>query len=316
MHNLKIIALFSGVLFFSLTQTDAAHAQTLGTYIGNVFNNGVFDVNVKRLLIGTSYLFGIVLGFMGILKLKDHVEMPNQVPIWEPIKRFLGGSLFIGVPYVIGAVQGTIQGSTKTGIVDAAGLTGTSGGYNTGSVSGNGLDAMLVNLMRDVWGNTHLLLLGFCYIAGVILLMIGISRMIKSEQDGPRGPMGLGTMMTFIIAGALLSIDGILTAVNNSIFGAGSVRTFATLTYTGGGGAHIGHAEAVIGAIMAFVAILGLISFIRGFFILRGVSEGSSQASMMAAVTHIVGGALAVNLGAVIHAVQNTLGITTFGLTL
>ena len=66
----------------------------------------------------------------------------------------------------------------------------------------------------------------------------------------------------------------------------------------------------MIAAIVAFVAIIGWVSFIRGLFILRGVSEGSGQASMMAAVTHIIGGAIAVNLGGFIMAVQNTLGIT------
>lgn len=311
MRIFKFTIAFLGVFFTAALFADPAHAQTLGGVIGNVFNNGVFDVFIKRLLIGVSYLFGIFLGFQAILKLKDHVESPGQTPIWDPIKRFLGGSMFLGIPYLISAVQGTLDPAGAT-----ASLTGTGGGYNTTGVSGTGLDAMLVNLMRDIWGNTHLLLLGFCYIAGIVLLLIGISRMIKSEQDGARGPTGLGTMMTFLVAGVLLSIDGIMTAANNTLFGGGGVLSFGTLTYTGGmSGAEIGHAESVIGAIIAFVAILGVISFIRGFFIMRGVSEGNSQASMMAAVTHILGGALAINMGAIITATQNSLGIANFGLT-
>ena len=84
--------------------------------------------------------------------------------------------------------------------------------------------------------------------------------------------------------------------------------------FTGGmTGAEIGHAEAVIAAITAFVAVVGWISFIRGFFILRAVTEGNSQASSMAAFTHIIGGAIAVNLGPMLEAVQVTLGITQIG---
>jgi len=142
--------------------------------------------------------------------------------------------------------------------------------------------------------------------------MIGISRLLKSEQEGARGPMGLGTIMTFLVAGALLSVDKLLSAANNSIF-AGDVQTYASLQYAAAGPER-GQAEAVIGGIMAFVAVIGMISFIKGIYIMRQIAEGNSQTSMMASVTHILGGAIAVNLGAFITAVQNTLGISDFGL--
>jgi hypothetical protein len=35
---------------------------------------------------------------------------------------------------------------------------------------------------------------------------------------------------------------------------------------------------------------------------------------MMAAITHLIGGVLAINLGSVIMAVQDTLGITQYGI--
>ena len=44
----------------------------------------------------------------------------------------------------------------------------------------------------------------------------------------------------------------------------------------------IAHVEAVIAPVIAFVALLGWISIVRGFFIVRGVAEGNSQASMLA----------------------------------
>ena len=61
------------------------------------------------------------------------------------------------------------------------------------------------------------------------------------------------------------------------------------------------------------MTIIGYISFLRGFFILKEVAEGGGQASLMAAVTHIFGGALAVNLGPLMNAVQSTLGLGTYG---
>ena len=75
------------------------------------------------------------------------------------------------------------------------------------------------------------------------------------------------------------------------------------------------HVHTTIAAIIKFMIVVGLVSFVRGLFIIRDVSEGSQQASLMAGITHIVGGALAVNLGPLINAVQATLGIGAYGIT-
>ena len=278
------------------------NSGTLGSVITNTIQS---SSTVPGLLAGLSYLFGIVLGFLGIVKLKDHVENPNQVQIWDPIKRFIAGGSFLALPTVARAAFQTVAKDTDT-------LSGSN--FNTGGVSGAGLDAKLVALMRDIWDPLQFLFVGFGYLAGIILILIGISRLLKTEQEGARGPMGLGTIMTFIVAGILLSLNKILGATVNSIFQSPATN-YASLNYTAGmDGAAVGHANAVIGAVMAFVAVIGWISFIRGFFIMRGVAEGNSQASAMAGFTHIIGGAIAVNLGAFISAVQNTLGIQEFGL--
>ena len=293
------------LLFSILTHASTpAFADTLGGVISNTIESVAL---VPALFAGLSYLFGIVLGFMAIMKLKEHVEQPNQVQIWEPIKRFLTGGLFLALPTVLVAAKSTVSNGLDV-------LSGFD--FNTAGASGEGLDASLVSLMRDIWEPAQYLFVGFGYLAGIILIMIGISRLLKTEQEGARGPMGLGTIFTFLVAGVLLSMNQILGATSQSLFKSGAMN-HAVLSYTAGmDAAAIGHAEAVIGAILAFVALIGWISFIRGFFIMRGVAEGNSQASIMAGMTHILGGAIAVNLGAFISAVQNTLGITDYGLIL
>jgi len=273
---------------------------TLGGMICNVIKS---SSTLPGLFTGLSYFMGLILGFMGIMKLKEHVEIPNQVQIWDPMKRFIAGGAFFALPMVFEVLYNTVAYG-----IDA--FTGSD--YNSGGASGGGLDAMMVALIGDIWKPMEGLFYGFCYLAAIILVMIGISRLLKTEQEGPRGPTGIGTIMTFLVAGALFSIDKIMGATQFSIFTdlGGRGLNYAQLAYTSGmSAAEVGHAEAVIAAIMAFVAIIGWISFIRGFFIMRSVAEGSSQASMMAGMTHILGGALAVNLGAVLEAVQTTLGI-------
>ena len=298
---LPVLGLFAFVMLF----TEQAWAQqSLGAVIGNVVNS---SSGIPGLLSGLSYLFGIILGFMGIIKLKHHVEDPNSIQIWDPIRRFIAGGSFLAFPTVIRAVYETVAKDTEV-------LKGSN--FNTGGAKGEGLDAKLVALVADIWEPLQWLFVGFGYIAGLVLIMIGISRLLKGEQQG-QGGLNLGIIVTFIVAGFLLSLNRMLGAASESIFSSGA-KNFASLSYTAGmDGDAIGHANAVIGAVMAFVAIIGWISFIRGFFIMRAVAEGNSQqASAMAGFTHIIGGAIAVNLGAFIQAVQNTLKIEEYGLTI
>ena len=279
-----------------------------GTGMGAVLCNVVESSSeLPYLLSGICYLLGLVLAVWAILKLKDHVLNPNQTPLSDSMKRFIAGGAFFALPIVIDAVYNTvaegIDGSAETG-------------FNTTTVTGQGLDAMITAMMADIWGPVHLLIGGFAYLAGLILVAIGISRLLKSSQEGPRGPGGMGTIATFLVAGALLSANAMMGAFNTSLFGTPDITTYATLSFSGGvTGAQLDHIHNVISAVLAFLMVIGWISFIRGWFIVREVAEGSQQASLMAGMTHIFGGALAVNLGPVLTAVQETFGITGYGIT-
>ena len=125
-------------------------------------------------------------------------------------------------------------------------------------------------------------------------------------------------MMTFIVGGVLISYNAIVeffTASLNAI--GGTTATQAALSYTTGmTAAEVQHAEVIMAAILQFMILVGIISFIRGWFIIRDVAEGNQQASLMSGATHVIGGALAINLGPILAAVQSTLGITGVGLTI
>lgn len=304
-----LAALFvvSGVLF---TSCDAA-ATGLGAAggVGQVMTNTVAaSAYLPGLFSGLAYLFGVVLGALAVADLYEYGQNPHHKPIWDGLKKLIAGGAFFALPTVINAAIVTVRGDVG-GVHEFSGFAGD-------VQDAGGLDAMLVRLMGDIWMPAHWLLAGFCYLAGVVLVMVGISRLLKSAQDGPRGPGGLGTVMTFIVAGALLSCNSMMAAFSESMFGTATTASYATLVYdddamTAGYAAHV---VAVLSALVAFVALLGWVSFIRGFFILRGVADGKENPSMTAGVTHLFGGALAVNLGPVINAVQETLDIRDFGI--
>jgi hypothetical protein len=252
-----------------------------------------------------AYLMGVFLAVWGLLRIQAHVVNPNGVSVWEGVSRLVAGGALFALPTVVDMAFNT----AGTGLFGIPVLPHSSSGF-TGTASAGGLDELLVNLMTDIMGPMTNLSMWFCYVAGTIFVIIGIMRLIKSAQEGPRGPGGIGTIMTFLIGGALLSMNSMMTVFSMSLGFGLQGDTQAALTYTAGlGDPEVAHVHAVISAALRFMIVIGYISFIRGFFILRAVAEGGQQVSIMAGITHLVGGVMAVNLGGMINVVQNTLGI-------
>ena len=319
------------------------------TSVGGILCNIVMSTSaIPMFLTGISYLLGMVFGLWALLKIRDHVLNPSQTRLNEGVTRLLAGGAFFALPFIISVVESTMStdslfhsvtilandGMTNTGfagtgcggessgilsaissaassIVSSVSSAISSSSSSSSAVSG-GLDVHLACLAADILGPAQVLINFFGYAAGTILIMIGISRMIRSAQEGPKGPGGIGTIMTFVIAGALISLNNIIRVFSGSLYQNMTSLTKAKLTYLGGmsTGEQVAALNS-ISAILKFMIIIGLISFIRGLFIIRSVSEGNGQASIMAGVTHIIAGAVAINLGPLINAVQISLGITS-----
>ncbi len=308
-------------VFIGGAATCVAGAGSFGQLICAITENTGF---LPAFLTAAAYLFGVVMGVWGVLKIRDHVLNPQQTSIFEGISRLIAGGAFFALPLVVsvldntlaaGGIIGGITGYNFTGAI--AGTVGgiIGGGACPAAAAGVGLDSLLVCLATDILGPIHAVTSFFAFVAGMIFIMIGISRLIRSAQEGAKAPGGIGTIMTFIIGGALISYNDLMTAATSTLTGGPVTQTFATIQYTAGlAGPEVDAANAVVGSILKFMIVVGIISFVRGLFIIRNVAEGNQQASMMAGVTHIVGGALAVNLGSVLNAVQATFGTTGFGI--
>ena len=137
----------------------------------------------------------------------------------------------------------------------------------------------------------------------------------KTAQEGPRGPTGLGTIATFVLAGVLFSVAPSVGTLTETLFGGRDSMTevsFLALSATMGATGSA-HAENVVVSVLAFLIIVGILSIIRGFFVLRGVAEGNQQMTMMGGVSHVIAGAILVNFGQFANIIQNTLGISGFG---
>ncbi len=307
------------LLGMGLGQINAA----INAFFANLFgtapcsNNGtISDVlcnvlhssnNLPGFITAISYLMGVVMAVMAIVKLKDHVLNPNQTPLSDSMKRFVAGGALFTLPLITEASQNLLtNGDTTMSEVSQYGYAGsTNGGY--------GLDTMLVALFSDIYEPLMNLIFAFGYLAGLVLTVVAITRLLKTAQDGPRGPASLGTIMCIIVAGVLFSLSTIMASFSTSMFGDSTISTFAMLQTSTGDAVIDDHILSIISTVLVFMTIIGFISFLRGFFMLKEVAEGNGQASLMAAVTHIFGGALAVNLGSLMNAVQTTLGLDGLG---
>ncbi len=56
------------------------------------------------LLSALAYLFGILLGVLGILKIKDHVENPTQTPLKDGAMRLAAGGALFALPIIYEAM--------------------------------------------------------------------------------------------------------------------------------------------------------------------------------------------------------------------
>lgn len=303
---LKVLSLAVLVSMVAPSQAFAAAAADLGQVIQNT--SGAFE-NFPNLLSLIAYLSGLFLSVAGLFKFKDHVDNPNQNPLSAGVKRFLAGGMFLTLPYMLTAMRGTLMGTSGPAVINNT-------GYTSAVLTPGGLDEMIVNLMTNISGPLEGLLTAFTYIAGIALLLVGISRLTKRMDDGPRGPAGMGTIMTFIASGALFSFGDMMGVFTTSIFGDRSIMTQASITSTTIDAADAARIQTVIEAVMVFVMLVGYIAFIRGWFVLKAFADGQQGATMAQGLTFLFGGAMAINLGELINALQASLGITgvlTFG---
>lgn len=294
-----VIPALTMVLLTAAGSTDAHAAQTLGTLIKNYTSA---EKGMNTILSTISYIAGLYLGANSIFKMKAHVENPHQTPMSDIFKRFFAGGMFLSMPFMVSAVKGSLfrGGGDKQGLMN---------GFTAGGTTKGALDDMIMSVIADVYGPVTTLLSSFSYIAGAALMLVGLSRLTKKMEEGPRGPGGMGTLMTFIAAGALFSSGNSMAAFSNSIFGNSSATSSILISsdVIQDGAENV---QNVIRAMLGFVMLVGFIAFIRGWFVLKAFADGQSGATLAQGLTFLLGGTIAINLGDFVQALSNTLGIT------
>ena len=121
------ISMFMSGIMLSLLSTTAAWADAdLKSIITNIMDN--FQ-SVGQLIVAIAYVAGIALVIVGIFKLKQHRDNPQQVPMSTPITIIAVGVLLIFFPSIINPAGQSIFGGDKTlGGFTGEGITSITGG--------------------------------------------------------------------------------------------------------------------------------------------------------------------------------------------
>ena len=79
--------------------------------------------NFPAAVSATSYIVGLALGVLGVMKVKDHVENPSQTPLKDGAIRLAAGGGLLAMPAVFEAMTSTIGDSSAPQVNGLQGIT-------------------------------------------------------------------------------------------------------------------------------------------------------------------------------------------------
>lgn len=168
------------------------------------------------------------------------------------------------------------------------------------------LQSMAINLSNSIPSLWHMVV-GLAYLFGVAFIFRGVyalkiygeMRTQMSSHSSMRVPVTL-----LLVGTALLFLPTTKAIVLTTIF---AYSDPMPLSYTPSNPLIDPQATQ---ALLQFVQLIGLISFVRGWILLSN-TENRGQSNFGKALTHIVGGIAAINIEGVRQVLQATLGINT-----
>jgi len=105
-------ALTAGMLVSS-TNAYAAGGKSFSDIATNMATS---IASLPGLISGLAYLFGSLIGVLGIMKIKDHVENPTQTPLKDGAIRLAAGGGLFALPIIYDAMFTTIGTGTTTDV--------------------------------------------------------------------------------------------------------------------------------------------------------------------------------------------------------
>jgi intracellular multiplication protein IcmC len=184
------------------------------------------------------------------------------------------------------------------------------------------IQTILNNLSRIIVPLT-LLVLMCSYVGGVWMIIHALTMMKKfgnmSMQAQP-GELG-GPLVQLVVGAVLIYLPSSTDIITSSLFGS------SNSIFDSGGGvnySNVGYGSEILGylptdsfaqqwaamanTLVLYIQFVGLLSFVKGWFILsKSAGHGAQQGSVAKGVTHILGGIVAINFIAASNIIYNTI---------
>ena len=139
------------------------------------------------------------------------------------------------------------------------------------------------------------------------ILLAGKAALSFKEYSESGGRTSLKTPVTILaVAVFLFSIPTTMGVATQTLALGGFAGPNVMSEAPSGGG--LPGANAAIRGVLLFVKLVGIIAAVRGFLIFKKVGEGNSQQGVGAGLTHVLGGAAAVNIEATYNMLKASVG--------
>lgn len=309
-HWKLAVYLFIAVAVYAmptLVFAQAAQCSAGSSSIGSVACNATesFD-NIFSLVSGLSYLTGALFAIRAAMHFKDHTDNPQQVKLSKPFTTLLVSALLLTLPSAVDAGIGTFFASADSASMSALydAISGN-GGTGPGASSSQDLGGMFVALSYSLPAMVKFVAIG-AKLVGLMLLLKTIY-MLPNYESGKE--TGSKVLWTFITAIGLYTFPILFTTVMETMGGVASYTNGASnpLTAAYAASSRSNDFNGAIASVLMFVQLLGVIAFVRGMLILKALGENKDGA-MGRALTHIFGGAAAMNVSWAITMLANTIG--------
>ncbi len=117
--NLNLSVLKFQAAFVAGLLVSTSEAQAAGNDWSTIARNITTSIEeLPGLITGVSYMLGLLMGVIGVMKLKDHVENPTQTPMKDGAIRLAAGGALFALPIVFESMLNTI-GTTGVNVSPA-----------------------------------------------------------------------------------------------------------------------------------------------------------------------------------------------------
>jgi hypothetical protein len=291
------LAFFNPALAFA--QVDASSA---GQVFCNVFKN---SGSIPTLISCLAYIGGGAIFVRGAFDLIKRSSDPNK-PLRDGLLGLIVGAFIVALPWLVDFLHNTMYSTQGKYAIPAC---DSNDGVNpTTAVP---LDEMLTNFVNNIKNPILMLISLLCIVLGAAMIFWNMIRLSKFGADAKSN--SLTPILTNLVIGAMLIAVGQTLDVSlGTLFGGGlsqdTVVKYESIAYDPGGSFSLDRFNNAMKSVFNFLYIVGALSFVRGFMILRNAMEGQGQATKGQGFTHIIGGTLLVNMPGFIHVIERTMG--------